>query len=372
MKYYIIAGERSGDLHASNLMKELKFKDSEATFRGLGGDYMQDQGLSTLTHIRDLAFMGFQEVLKGILKIRKIIESTKQDILTFKPDLIILVDYAGFNMRIAKWAKQNKIKVAYYIAPKAWAWNTKRAITLKNTVDKMFTILPFEKGFFKKFDWNVDYVGNPVLDAINKYKPNEDFKQKHQIPEHKKIIALLPGSRKQELKHMLPIMLKVAKNNRDKHFVIAAVSNLDNQLYAPTLEHSNISLVYNETYDLYSHADAGIITSGTATLETALFKLPQIVAYKTSTLNYSIAKIVAKVKYISLVNLIMGEEIVPEIIQGKMSVQNLGAELNAILEDKNHKRSKMLSGYHKLRTMLGDEEASKNTAKKIFRFLTED
>ena len=369
MKYYIIAGERSGDLHASNLMKELKIKDPDSKFRGLGGDYMQEQGLSLHTHINRLAFMGFLEIIKGIFKIKKIIDETKKDILKFNPDTIILVDYAGFNMRIAKWAKENKIKVVYYIAPKAWAWNTKRAITLKNTVDKMFTIIPFEKAFFKKYDWNVEYVGNPVLDAINKHQVNPNFRTENRIPEDKKIIALLPGSRKQELKNMLPTMLEIAKQRQDLHFVIAAVSNLDKQLYTEVQEHVNVNLVYDQTYDLYSHAQAGIITSGTATLETALFNLPQIVAYKTNPINYHIAKRVAKVKYISLVNLIIGEEVVPEIIQGKMTPKRLSKELDDILENNEHKKSKILSGYHKLRNILGENKASQITAEKIYSYL---
>ncbi|BDD08650.1 lipid-A-disaccharide synthase [Fulvitalea axinellae] len=367
MKYYIVAGERSGDLHASNLIKSIKQRDSEAEFRGFGGDYMASAGAEIKVHIRDLAFMGFLEVLLGIFKITKLMKVCQRDVLDYHPDVLILVDYGGFNMKMAKWAKKNGVKVYYYISPKVWAWNTGRAKKLKATVDEMFVILPFEKEFFKQFDWDVHYVGNPVVDAVRAHVPSGDFVKKSGLPADKPIIALLPGSRKQELIHMLPMFAEVARQNRDLHFVVGAIKSLDTELYAPALKEPNISLVYDKTYDLYEVADAGIITSGTATLETALFGLPQVVAYRGSAISIWIAKKVAKIKFISLVNLIVGREVVRELIQEDMTPESMTSELRNLLG--GERRDEVFEGYRELNEVLGDTRASDKAAETMLRLL---
>ncbi|MCG8477178.1 MAG: lipid-A-disaccharide synthase [Cytophagales bacterium] len=370
MKYYIVAGERSGDLHASNLIKALKKEDSQAQFRGFGGDYMQAQGTEIVVHIREMAFMGFWEVAKGFFKIMDVRKQCKKDILANRPDVLILVDYGGFNMRLAKWAKSKGIKVFYYISPKVWAWNTSRAWKLRKTVDEMFLILPFEEEFFKKFDgWQTHYVGNPVVDAVQQFVPNPDFRRQNGLAGGQELIALLPGSRKQELRHILPTFVEVAQKNPDKQFVIAAVKSLDASLYAPALAVSNISLVYDQTYDLYQQASAAIVTSGTATLETGLFELPQVVAYRSSSLSYRIAKWVAKVDYISLVNLIADKEVVKELIQDDMSAENLNRELHQLLDRSGNRRKEMIREYKQMKEKLGNDSASARAAKKMTSLL---
>jgi len=362
MKYYIIAGERSGDLHASNLIKELKTLDSQANFQGFGGDYMAAAGATLTVHYRELAFMGFLEVVANLNKISKNIKRCKEDILAFKPDVVILVDYGGFNTRIAKFAKQEGIRVFFYITPKVWAWNQGRAYTLKANVDRMFVILPFEKEFFKKFDWEVDYVGNPVLDAIKSHQFSADFFERHKFHSDKPVVALLPGSRKQELKNVVPVMAAVAQTFPDLQFAVAAVSNLDKKLYAPLQSLSNVKFIEEDTYNLLHHSKAAIVTSGTATLETALLKVPQIVIYKTSTVSYSIAKSFIKVPFISLVNLIAGKSVVKEMIQSEMNPELIAEELRRLLFSPDY-RNAMLNEYDKIYKLLDIGSASANAAR---------
>lgn len=362
MKYYLIAGERSGDLHAANLMHSLKKLDPQAKFRGMGGDYMEQEGLSSAVHYDKLAVMGFVEVVMGFRKVLKTFSLIKKDILDFKPDALILVDYGGFNMKVAKFAKANGIVVHYYIPPKVWAWNQKRAYTLKKNVDHLYSILPFEKDFFKKFDWDINYVGNPLLDEIAKFNPHDFFHQKNEIS-YNPIIALLPGSRKQEVEKMLDVMLEIAPQYQHCQFIIAGVRNLDPQIYQKA-QRAGIKVIYDQTYDLLHHASAAIVTSGTATLETALFRVPQVVVYKTSSISYHIAKHLIRVPYISLVNLIADKEVVKELIQEDYSVAKVKSELNALLGYADRKKE-ILDGYSIVRQRLGEGKASDQTAQLI-------
>lgn len=368
MKFYFIAGERSGDLHGSNLIRQLALREPDAQFRGFGGDYMREAGMIEVVHYRELAFMGFAEVVANLRTISKKIEQCKKDILAYKPDVIVLIDYAGFNMRIAKFAKQHGIKVFWYISPKVWAWNQNRALKLKTNVERMFVILPFEKDFFRKFDWNVDYVGNPVLDAIKSHEKNTGFKKEQGIGPDKKVVALLPGSRHQELKKIAPLMTGVASENPDFQFVVAAVSNLDRELYQGLKNLTNVKFVNDASYDLLSVADAAIVTSGTATLETALFKVPQVVVYRTSGLTYSIAKLLIKVRFISLVNLIADREVVKEMIQKDASIEKVSAEVKQILNNESY-RNKMLNDYDEIIRTLDTGSASENTARLMLEYL---
>lgn len=357
MRYFIIAGERSGDMHGGNLVRQIKMLDNEAQFAGFGGDDMEQAGVDIQLHYRDMAFMGFLEVVQNLNKIRGYIKQCKQAIDQFKPDAIILIDYGGFNMKIAKYGKKQEIPVHYYISPKVWAWNQKRALKLKRTVDHMYVILPFEKAFFRKFDWEVDYVGNPVLDAIKQYRPVSD-----QLPGE--YIALLPGSRKQELKNMLPLFAELVAQKSDLQFVVATVNNLDADLYQPLEKSKNVTLYSGSSYDLLANAKAAIVTSGTATLETALWNAPQVVVYKTSGVSYAIAKRLIKVNYISLVNLIADKEVVKELIQGEMTLKNVSAELDALLNNLPYRQS-MLDEYQKIWNTLDIGSASENTANLI-------
>ena len=368
MKFYLIAGERSGDLHGSNLIRELTLREPNAQFRGFGGDYMREAGMIEVVHYRELAFMGFAEVLANLRTISKKIDQCKKDILQYKPDVIVLIDYAGFNMRIAKFAKQHGLKVFWYISPKVWAWNQNRALKLKANVDRMFVILPFEKNFFQKFDWNVEYVGNPVLDAIKGHRRNVDFKAAHSIHQDKKVVALLPGSRQQELKKITPLMAEIASGSPDIQFVVATVSNLSRDLYHGLKNMTNVKFVNDAAYDLLCIADAAVVTSGTATLETALFRVPQVVVYKTSGLTYRIGKLLIKVPFISLVNLIADREVVKEMIQSEASVEKVSAELNRILTDTTY-RTKMLREYDEIIRILDTGSASENTARLMLQYL---
>jgi lipid-A-disaccharide synthase len=369
MKYYVIAGERSGDLHGSNLIKYLKIEDPDAEFRGIGGDFMQSQGTEIIIHYRDLAVMGFVEVLKNIFTIKKYLNLCLRDIKDFQPDAIILIDFAGFNLRIARKVHALNIKKFYYILPKIWAWNQKRAYKVKKTIDKAFVILPFEKDFYSRFDVDVKYVGNPVLDAINAFQPDTKFVSKHQIINTKGIIALLPGSRKQELQYALPKFIEVARAFPDRTFGLSTINNLSQDLYKNALVEPNIIPVLEDNYNLLLNSEAAIVTSGTATLETAIFEVPQIVTYEGSKLSYEIAKRVVKVNYISLVNLIADDLVVREFIQHDFTPQNVIKELHSILEDDRY-RAKMLRGYKKIRHALGGQNASENTAKEIFDLLS--
>lgn len=368
MRYYIIAGERSGDLHAGNLVKAIKQLDSNAHFKGFGGDYMSDAGVELTVHYREMAFMGFAEVLANLNKISKNTNICKADILSFKPDVIILVDYGGFNTRIAKWAKKQKIKVFYYITPKVWAWYQKRALTLKKNVDRMFVILPFEKDFYKKFDWDVDYVGNPVLDAIKDHKADPSFLQKNNFDASKTLVAFLPGSRKQELANVIPVLTVVAKRFIEFQFGVATVGNLDKSLYASLEGLENVRFISDDTYNLLLNSKAAVVTSGTATLETALLKVPQVVIYKTSTISYKIAKGFIRVPFISLVNLIASKPVVKELIQHEMHQELISSELKLLIFDEVY-RKKMLREYDTIYNTLDIGSASENTARLMLKYL---
>ncbi len=362
MKYYIIAGERSGDLHGGNLIKALIKKDPEAEIRCWGGEAMQNAGGELVVHYKEMAFMGFWEVFTNLSTIQKRIKFCKKDLLKYKPDALILIDYAGFNMRMAKFAHQNGIATHYYISPKIWAWNQNRAYKIKKSVDHMYVILPFEKDFYRKFGYEVDYVGNPLLDAIKDFKPASNF---FGSEIEKPFIAILPGSRKQEVLHMLGNLKAIIPHFPAYHFVVAGVSNLDAQLYETVTDSENVSLVYDQAYEVLSNATAALVTSGTATLETALFEVPQVVCYKTSGVSYAIAKKVIKVDYISLVNLILNKEAVRELIQDEFTVENLQKELEAILPGEP-KREQVLQDYKQLKEIMGDMETSQTSAALIF------
>jgi lipid-A-disaccharide synthase len=366
MKYYIIAGEASGDLHGSNLIKEIKHLDPAASIRAWGGDLMKDAGASLVKHYRDLAFMGFLEVIKNLPTILQNIKFCKQDIEAWQPDVLVLIDYPGFNLRIADWAKKHGCKVVYYIAPQVWAWKENRVKKMKLCIDKMFCILPFEKEYFKnKWNWDVTYVGHPLLPVITSFKSTNPL-----ITENKKVIALLPGSRKQEIVKMLPIMLSVTPHFPAYTFMVAQAPGQDAPFYNRFLMgYANVTLIKNSTYDLLSIADAAIVTSGTATLETALFKVPEVVCYKTSKFSYQIAKWLVKIKFISLVNLIMDKEIVQEIIQENLTEQHLITALRNITENEA-KRKEVMDNYQLLHTLLaaGGGEASAKVAQEIVAF----
>lgn len=368
MKFYCIAGERSGDLHGGNLIKSIKRIVPQAAFSGFGGDYMQSAGMDVVVHYRELAFMGFAEVLANLRTISKKLKQCQQDILKYKPDVIILIDYAGFNMRIAKFAKRHGIKVFWYISPKVWAWNQSRALKLKANVDRMFVILPFEKAFFEKYDWDVDYVGNPVLDAVKAHQPDEKFLSKNNFDKNTSLVALLPGSRKQELQHMIPLMASVASKLPNVQFGLATVNNLSEEMYAPLKDLSNVRFISDATYDLLTNAQAAIVTSGTATLETALFRVPQVVVYKTSGFSYRIAKMAIKVPFISLVNLVAEREVVKELIQDDASEEKTLGEIKLILEDSNY-RDSILKGYEEIIRILDTGSASETTARLMVSYL---
>lgn len=366
MKYYIIAGEASGDLHASNLMKALKEVDQNAEFRFWGGDLMEKQGGTLVKHYRELAFMGFSEVIMNLRTIFKNISFCKQDISEYNPDVLIFIDYPGFNMRIAEWAKKEGFKTHYYISPQIWAWKENRIKKIKRDVDEMYVILPFEKEFYTtKHDFPVHFVGHPLLDAIDN-KPPVDidlFKRNNGLDE-RPVIALLPGSRKQEIEKMLKVMLSITSEFEEYQFVIAGAPSQDEEFYAEFMKKSNIRLIMNKTYDILGIAHAALVTSGTATLETALFKVPEVVCYKGSYISYHIAKRIINLNYISLVNLIMDREVVKELIQNDFNSANLKTELKKILDPENRKR--IFSDYHELEKKLGGKGASKNTAELIF------
>ena len=369
MKYYIIAGEASGDLHGSNLMKALYKEDVTADIRFWGGDLMQDVGGTLVKHYRELAFMGFSEVIMNLKTILNNIKICKADIEKFNPDLIIFIDYPGFNMRIAKWAKLKGIKTHYYIAPQIWAWKENRIKDVKRDFDKLFVILPFEKDFFEiKHHFPVEFVGHPLIDAIhNRIKTDEASFRKENNLNEKPIIAILPGSRKQEISKMLSVMLSIVSDFPDYQFVIAGAPSQEYHFYTPFLTNENVKFISNKTYDLLSIATAALVTSGTATLETALFKVPEVVCYKGSWASYQIAKRIITLKYISLVNLIMDEVVVTELIQDKFNPKNLKQELSKLLEE-NH-RKVLLKKYDDLESKLGGVGASEKTAKIIVKVL---
>ncbi len=374
MKYYIISGEASGDLHGSNLIKELKKLDHAADIRCWGGDLMEQAGAKVIKHYRELAFMGFAEVIQNIGTIFKNIRFCKQDILSYQPDVLILIDYPGFNLRIAAWAKKQGLKIVYYISPQIWAWKENRIHGIKKNVDKMLVILPFEKEFYAKWNFDVEYVGHPLVEVIDQFRSEKKsdhlfFDIGKQLNDSN-IIALLPGSRKQEILKKLPVMLQVATHFPDYHFVVAKAPGLTEDFYNELMEsHPNVSAVLNQTYELLSKSRAALVTSGTATLETALFAVPEVICYKGNNISYQIAKRLIKIKYICLVNLIMDKEVVKELIQNEMNEANLVTELNSLLTDEA-KQQKMQSDFKELRNLLSaGGNASKNAATSIWEYI---
>ena len=363
MKYYIIAGEASGDLHASNLMAEIKKLDPKAKFRAWGGDLMQKQGAELVKHYRHTAFMGFVEVAVNIRKVLGNIALCKKDIEEYHPDAVILVDYPGFNLRIAEFAHQRGFKVFYYISPQVWAWKRRRVRKIKKSVDKMLVILPFEEEFYRKYGVNVTYVGNPLLDELAKFGTGNRsiFLRRNSLGEKREIIALLPGSRSQEVKRTLGAMLQVVPRFPDYQFVIAGVSSLDTHLYKKMIRNADVFLIENQTYELLQNASAAVVTSGTATLETALFSVPEVVCYKANWFSYLLAKWLIKVKYISLVNLVMGKEVVKELIQSDLTPDNIAAELEQLLHNGKRQRQ-LLEDYDELQDRLGNAGASEKAA----------
>jgi lipid-A-disaccharide synthase len=365
MRYYVIAGEASGDLHGSNLLKALRQKDQQADFRCWGGELMQAAGGILVKHYRDLAFMGFVEVVRNLPTILRNIKFCKQDILEYRPDALILIDYPGFNLRIAEWAKVQGFKVIYYISPQVWAWKEKRVVKMKQCIDKMLCILPFEQAYYKeKWNWDVEYVGHPLVEVINQKQTEKSI---NKAP----VVALLPGSRRQEIIQKLPIMLEVSKYFPEHKFVVAQAPGQDSSLYQPLMAgYKNVAIAVGKTYDLLLESKAALVTSGTATLETALFGVPEIVCYKGSTISYAIAKRLVKVKYISLVNLIMDKLVVKELIQHELTTENLVHELKAILYDVD-KRAEMLEDYAQLKSLLTKGgKASEQAASSIYNWLT--
>ena len=369
MKYYIIAGEASGDLHGSNLMKALYEEDAQADIRFWGGDLMQKTGGTLVKHYRELAFMGFIEVIFNLKTILSNIKFCKNDIAEFQPDAIIFIDYPGFNMRIAKWAKERGIPTHYYISPQIWAWKENRIAAVKRDFDHLYVILPFEKEFYEdKHQFPVTFVGHPLIDAIHNrtVTSQTDFIKENQLDD-KPIIAILPGSRKQEITKMLSVMLSVVDDFQNYQFVIAGAPSQDHAFYQPFLKNKNVHFIANKTYDLLSHSTAALVTSGTATLETALFKVPEVVCYKGSWASYQIAKRIITLKYISLVNLIMDQEVVTELIQEQCNTKNIKVELQKILNPDYRKQ--LISQYEILEEKLGGIGASKKTAQHIVRSL---
>lgn len=364
MKYYLLAGEASGDLHGSNLMKALLKADPEANFRFWGGDLMQNVGGTLVLHYKERSFMGFLEVLMNLGKILGLIKSCKKDIASFKPDVIIFIDNSGFNLRIAKWAKKEGFRTNYYISPQVWASRAGRVEKIKRDIDAMYVILPFEKAFYDKYNYEVTFVGHPLIDAIAEFKTekHDQFRAKYNLDE-RPIIALLPGSRKQEINKMLGVMLEMVDLYKDYQFVIAGAPSQTHEFYESIIGSQDVKFVTNATYALLEQSHAALVTSGTATLETALFKVPQVVCYKANAISYYIAKKIITLDYISLVNLIMDREIVTELIQHDLNKARLQTELEAILN--TNKRPEMLANYDQLISKLGGEGASKNAAEHI-------
>lgn len=369
MRYYLIAGEASGDLHGSNLIMALKKNDPDAEFRCWGGDLMEQAGATVVKHYRDLAFMGFFEVVANLRTILNNIRLCKEDLMKWKPDAVIFIDYPGFNLRIAEFAKQHRLPTIYYISPQVWAWKSSRINQIKRDVDLMLVILPFEQEFYQKHGMQVDFVGHPLLDALETAEiPDASWKKRYGIPEGKRLVALLPGSRKQEIETMLPVMLEATKGMPDTHFLLAAAPSQPLDFYGGLLgERTNVSLLQGETYPILSLADAALVTSGTATLETALFGVPQVVCYKGNRISYWIARRLIKIHFISLVNLIMDREVVKELIQDELNPTNLRRELGRLFD--NNDRNTISRAYSELKEKLGGSGASEKASKLILNFL---
>jgi lipid-A-disaccharide synthase len=368
MKYYIIAGEASGDLHAANLMKELVLRDPSAEFRCWGGDKMQSAGGILVKHYRDLAFMGFIEVIANLPTILRNLEYCKKDIINFNPDVVVLVDYPGFNLRIATFTKSQGIKTFYYISPQIWAWKQNRVHQIKRDVDAMFVILPFEKAFYKRFGMEVFFEGHPLLDAMKEIPNVGTFRERHQLGK-KELVALLPGSRKQEIRKMLPIMLEAVSAHDNWEPVIAGVSVHDKSFYQEISGNKSIKIIYGETYQLLLNSRAAAVTSGTATLEAGLFGVPLVVCYKGGNISYQIAKRLIKVKYISLVNLILDSPAVKELIQHQLTAKNLRNELELLMENTNE-RNKVIAQLNHLQNISGGAGASSRVAEKMISLLS--
>lgn len=371
MKYYIIAGEASGDLHGANLMQALRGKDPSANFRFWGGDRMSAIAGEPVRHIKDLAFMGFWEVITHLRTILNNIKFCKKDILNFRPDVVIFIDYPGFNLPLTGFCRQHNIKNFYYIAPQVWAWKKNRIRTMRKHIDELFVILPFEKEFFARHGINVHYSGNPLLDEIatrSTHLNDENFRKKNGLSMNKPIVALLPGSRVQEIKSVLPIQMKVVEKHPDLCFVIGGISHFSPDFYS-NITGGNIPIVYNQTYDLLHAASTAMVTSGTATLETALFNVPQVVCYKANPISYHIARYVAKIKYISLVNLIMNKPVVKELIQGDLNFQDLEKEFCRLHNDEESRKS-LQQEYATLRTLLGESGVSQRISDTIIQCLS--
>ncbi|RZK42386.1 MAG: lipid-A-disaccharide synthase [Pedobacter sp.] len=362
MKYYLVAGEASGDLHGANLMKALKKEDSASEFRFFGGDKMQAEGGVLVKHYAEMAFMGFTEVLLNLPTIFRNLKACKQDILSYRPDVLILIDFPGFNLKIADFAKRHGIRVCYYISPKVWAWNQKRVLRIKRVVDQLFCILPFEVDFYASWGMKVHYVGNPLLDEIAQFKVNPDFSVKEKL-EDKPIVALLPGSRKQEIERLLPVMLDVVERFPDHQFVVAGAPSFDTSYYQQFIGHKKVKLIFSDTYNLLSVARLAVVASGTATLETALFRVPQVVVYKGGAISIAIGRLLIKIKFISLVNLIMDKRVVSELIQEDCNVDKISAVLAGLTD--GEERQNMLADYDELIVKMGNAGASERTAKLI-------
>ncbi|PLX23481.1 MAG: lipid-A-disaccharide synthase [Salinivirgaceae bacterium] len=372
MKYYIIAGEASGDLHGSNLITGILRSDPTAEIRAWGGDLMEESGADIVKHYKETAVMGYWSVIKSLKKIKGNLDFCKSDILEYKPDVVIFIDYPGFNLRIAKFAKENGFKTFYYIAPKIWAWKTFRIKSIKKYIDRLYSILPFEVDFYKAFNYEIEYIGNPLLDAIeaqlNRTELFDDFAKRHQI-EHKPVIALLPGSRKQEIKFLLPMMLRMQNEFPQYQFLISAAPGIKEEFYEQFITKDN-KLIKNDTYQLLKHADGAIVASGTAALETALIGTPQVAVYKVTggMLSQIIGKIVIKVKWATLVNLIMQKEIIKELLQKDFTFTKLKKELKAILPG-GEKREELIINYRELHSKMGNTGASVRAAESMVKRL---
>ena len=363
MKYYIIAGEASGDLYGSKLIDEILSIDKKAEIRFWGGDNMIKSGGYNVKHIKELAFMGFYEVLKNITTILRNINFCKNDIKEFNPDKIIYIDYPGFNLKICKWAKNNGYKNYYYISPQIWAWKENRIKTIKNNIDKLFVIFPFEKEYYqKKFNMEVEFYGHPLIEQIDNFNSSNEFLKQNKIPRDRDIITLLPGSRSQEINTMLPIFLTLKKHFSNYEFIVAGVKNVNKRIYQPAFD-LNVKVVYNNTYNLLSHSKIAIVTSGTASLECALFNVPQIVCYKTSNISYFIGKLFVNISFISLVNIILKKGVVKELIQNDLTEKKLVNEISNLLV--GNKISDMVNEYSKIYSMLSLQGTSKKITNSI-------
>lgn len=371
MKYYLIAGEASGDQHASKIMEKLKQNDPKFEFRFFGGNLMKQQSGTLVKHYKEMSYMGLWEVVKNLGKIKENLKLCKEDIIKWKPDVVILIDYPGFNLKIAKFAKNNNFKVVYYISPKVWVWKTSRVKIIKKYIDKMYVIFPFEVDFYKKFNYDVSFLGNPTLETVYEHKQNkidrEEFKITNNLTD-KPIIALLPGSRVQEISKILPVMCNIIDEFTDFQFVVAGVSFVEKELYTNIVQDKNIKVVFDDTFNLLRMSQVAVVASGTATLETAIFNVPQVVCYKTSKLSYRVGKAVVKTKYFSLVNILMQKQVVVELLQNNLE-QDIIDELKKLTTDKVY-NSEMLSNYKALSDLLGEPGVSGKISNDIVKLLS--